>query len=617
VILEYLRLAGATGLVLLPGRLVARALGQRSMSATLAWTMASVFVAWLAVFTVHAGIWLAVGVLGAIAVGAVVAILARRPRSMPRPPQEKYVLVAGIVLGLLLWIVAGAVTGDALFHLGRVRKLVELGDLHLETVDEFADGGLHPGYAFPLWHGFLAVVAKLSGLDPTVVVNHEASVLAPLACLAAWEAGVAVFGSYAAGWTVLVAQVSLFCLAPAHGGSWATLELPGTISRQLFVPAAITLFFRYEERRWPPTAAALAVTFGTLSLVHPTYALFLLLPLTAYAIVHVWQWRSSIVALAAAVLPSLAAFLWLKPLLDKTVSHSPLAEEKARALLHYAEQLDVWSPDRYRLTPEVISRGGAVAVASLLLVPVASVAIRRRWAAFVLAGTVSILLLMLVPTLFTQFSDVVSLSQSRRAAGFIPFAFAFAGGLALVMRSIFLVPLGLVGGALLQRYWSGDFAYGLHEGGPEFATWIAFAGGAAGLVAGLIVFPRPPREHHVLALAAAVLFVLPVGVHGFLDWTPRVPKDSHALSPRITRKLKQVPARAVIIAPLEESYRLVAEAPVYVVAAPPAHVADTTDNRPYERREAVVEWMKTGDPSIPRRYGATWAVIDGRLVPLT
>ena len=33
---------------------------------------------------------------------------------------------------------------------------------------------------------------------------------------------------------------------------------------------------------------------------------------------------------------------------------------------------------------------------------------------------------MLVPFLFEHLSDAVSLSQSRRAAGFLPFAFAFA-----------------------------------------------------------------------------------------------------------------------------------------------------------------------------------------------
>ena len=65
------------------------------------------------------------------------------------------------MFGLVLWHVEGAVTGDALFHEARVRKLVELGHLHLRSVDELVHGGLHPGYAFPLWHGFLALVTKV------------------------------------------------------------------------------------------------------------------------------------------------------------------------------------------------------------------------------------------------------------------------------------------------------------------------------------------------------------------------------------------------------------------------------------------------------------------------
>src|SRR5205085_8239471 len=129
-----------------------------------------------------------VGILGAIAVlAAVPGWRRRRAFRWRRPLGGTLVLALGVVLGILLWHVAGAVTGDGLFHLARVRKLVDLGDLHLRTVDEFKDGGLHPGYAFPLWHGFDAFVAKLSGLDPEVVVNHLPSLLMPLACLVAWE----------------------------------------------------------------------------------------------------------------------------------------------------------------------------------------------------------------------------------------------------------------------------------------------------------------------------------------------------------------------------------------------------------------------------------------------
>ena len=210
--IEYLRLAFGTILVLLPGL----ALG-RSVSEVLAWTMGAVFAAWALVFAVHSNIRLALIVLAFLFVGALVARRRRRLR-VPRST-----LVVGVVLGWFLWHVAGAVVGDGLFHEGRVRKLVELGDLHLRTVGEFRDGGLHPGYAFPLWHGFDALVAWLSGLDPSVVMRHESSLLAPLALAVAYEAGEAVFASRFAGFSVAVAQVAIFCFGPGHGGSWTTL----------------------------------------------------------------------------------------------------------------------------------------------------------------------------------------------------------------------------------------------------------------------------------------------------------------------------------------------------------------------------------------------------------
>jgi hypothetical protein len=119
-----------------------------------------------------------------------------------------------------------------------------------------------------------------------------------------------------------------------------------------------------------------------------------------------------------------------------------------------------------------------------------------------------------------------------------------------------------------------------------------------------------------LAAAAAVLFVLPVAVHGFRNWTPRLASDPDALSPALVHELRRVPPRSVIIAPVQTSYRILALAPVYVVAAPPTHVADTKANHPYGRAKDVERWLATGDPAIPRRYGATWAVVQGHLVRL-
>ena len=51
----YLRLAIATALVLAPGWLVARSLGVRSISATLAWSLAAVFGALAITFALGEG----------------------------------------------------------------------------------------------------------------------------------------------------------------------------------------------------------------------------------------------------------------------------------------------------------------------------------------------------------------------------------------------------------------------------------------------------------------------------------------------------------------------------------------------------------------------------------
>jgi hypothetical protein len=615
-LIEYLRLAFATLLVLLPGRLVARALGQRSTSATVVWAFACLFVAWAAVFVVHGTIWLAVGVLAAIGVAAGLVVL-RWPRALStRPSGHRPVLFLGVILGGLMWHVAGVVTGDGLFHEGRVRKLVDLGNLHLRTVDEFKDGGLHAGYAFPLWHCFDAVVAKLSGLDPNVVLNHESSLLMPLACLVACEAGVAVFGSAGGGFAVLAGALGIQVFSAGHGGPAVTLALPISGARQILVPAVIALFFGcVESRRWP-LVAALAAGSGTLELVHAPFGAFALVPLAAYAVVRFAEWRASVVALTAVSLPILLVELWRWPLVQETHSHNPGHTALASALARYTDALQIWSMHHFRIVPGLVGRSGAVSVAALALVPLAAFAARRRWSAFVLGGTVSILALMLIPTLFVHFSDLVSLSQSRRAAGFVPFAFAFAGGLALLARSVLVLPAALGAGIALQLLWPGDFAYGLRHGGPAAVTWWAFVGGAVAIVAGVFFRHRVVVERHGRAAFAAALFVLPIAVHGFTHWTPLNASDPLALSPQIVRELRAVPPRSVVIAPTETSYRIVAAAPVYVVAAPAVHVSNTDANRPYDRMRAVRHWLATGDPAIPRRYGATWAVRDGHLYRL-
>jgi hypothetical protein len=591
------------------------------MSATLVWTLASVAAALAVVFVLDASLSLALVVL--LVVSVVALWFARGQPRPPRIPGSAIVVAAGIVLGLALWHVAGNVSGDGLFHLARVRRLVELHDLDLTSLDEFRDGSLHPGYAFPLWHGFIALLAQLAGVDPELAVLHAPSVLAPVAFLVVFEAGATLFRSSWVGAAVLAAQVAPVALAPGHGGAYVSLSLPGTAGRQLIVPAVLTLVFAHV--REPSRAVLAGIVAGglALTLVHPTYAVFLAVPLAGFAAVRaLWNRvdaKQAGAALGAFLVPVGAVLLALLPLANDTLARNPSGDELARALAQYGGQLDV-SGGSYRLAPELLSRTGAVAVAALALLPLAGLAGRTRWAAWVLGGSLPLFALLFVPDLFTRLSDAVSLSQSRRAAGFVPLAFAFAGGLAVLARPLrwALPPIALAAGIALQLAYPGDFTIKLEEGGgPAAVTWWAVFGGVAALVFA-VVWRRPPIERRGIAAGAAgLLFVLPVAVHAAANWSPSEERPATPLTGGLVDALRgDVATGAVVFSDLETSYRVLAEAPVYVAAAPPAHVANTERNRPYDRRQDVLAYFRTGNLVYVRRRGAGYLLIDRRRTSL-
>ena len=488
--------------VLAPGALVGRTLGVRGASATLAWSLALVFAALAVTFLVHASLTLTLVLLLASGGAAVVVGVVRgRPRDPVfdryDAPHRASVFAAGAVLGLLLWHVAGNVGGDGFFHLARVQKLLAFGHLTLGSTNEFPDGGLHPGYAFPLWHGVLALVAKVSGADPVDVVLHGPTVLAPLAVLVAYEAGWALFRRAVPAAAAAAAGVAIVAMAPGHGGALTALALPATASRQLLVPAALALALEAVRRPAPVLLASAAVASLALAAVHPTYALFLWIPFAGFVAVR-WLWerrdaREGGLVLAALVVPAGLFFAWLLPVIGDTASVGPDAAERGRGFEQYAGQLS-GNPDRFSVVPELFSRTGAVAVAALLAVPLAGLATRRRWAAFVVGGSLAVFAVCLVPWIFTPFSDAVSLSQSRRLAGFLPLAFALAGGIGVLARLMgrAVVPLALAAGIVFQLAYPGDFGYTLEDGGPAWATWVAVVGALAALALGFR--RRPPLE---------------------------------------------------------------------------------------------------------------------------
>jgi hypothetical protein len=103
---------------------------------------------------------------------------------------------------------------------------------------------------------------------------------------------------------------------------------------------------------------------------------------------------------------------------------------------------------------------------------------------------------------------------------------------------------------------------------------------------------------------------------GLADLPRDVRRDPYALTPDLVQELRRLPSGDVVFGNLEASYRTAAYAPVYVAAAPPAHVARTTENRPYERRADVFSFFyrrgvtDARRRAILRRYGADWLLVD-------
>ena len=617
--------------VLVPGALILRAIDWPAriglaVAGSLAWGLMAVLVAMGVTFLANGSPALAIGIVAALAVVALAVSLRRRLPDPVRPARGEALAIAalvaaGVALGAVVWWSSTVIDGDALFHLARVRKLAEAPELTtLGLVNEFRDGSLHPGYAFPLWHGVLALVANLAGVDAAAVVLHMATPLVPLALIVTYSAGAAVFGSRIGGAVTVVATLALVAFPRSGTGSLEFLALPASVGRLLLAPVVVAFafaFLRQGSRSYLLTVGAAALA---LAVVHITYAIFLVILLAGFALARFLlpegrrDARRMGVALGAVLVPTAIVSAALVPLLSETNVIRPGAVERARELANHGESLEIVG-SFFSLTADTLTRGPAF-VAAFLAVAATIFAPRTRWASYVVGGSLAVLLFLLVPPLFTALADLASLSQARRLSLFLPLAVAL-GGACIVLgqrtRVLGLV-IALALGIVLQLVYPWDEVV-VEGGAGAWPVWVAVAAALAALIAAPRLARRPlaatPR-----ALACAVLFALPIGVAGLMD-VERDRPDRHALTPGLVEAVdSEVGAGEIVFADLETSYRLAAYTGVYVAAAPPAHVASVGRNRPSQRRLAAVRFFyREGLDDVEKGRilagaGASWLVVD-------
>jgi hypothetical protein len=620
-----LRLAGAAACVLvLPGGLFTRALGAPravgvTLAASLAWSLVLLFAVFAIVFATSGTLGLAVGLLGGTMLACFALSLRTAAPVLDRGEVRAAValFVIGAAFAGALWWATGTIGGslgptvsDALFHLARVRKLDEAGPLDsISVVNEISGGHVHPGYAFPLWHGALALVARLAGVDPTLVVLYLPAILAPLAVLIAYGAGTALFRTWAGGIAAALGQLALFALARDGTGWLQFLAQPGGAARLLLIPGLLALVFAYvAEGRLALLAAGAAASFA-LAVVHPSYVVFVALPLGGFLLARAILSQGGetgrlLAGIGALLVPAGLFFAWLAQFVGDTAGRPPV---------RFTQQVDELGSG-LQLGAGQMAFGGGIKVAALVAVPLALLAGGRRWAAYVLGGTAALALTGLVPPLFERFADAVSLSQAVRLSGFLPLPFALAGAAALAARGRAFGAVAALGGGI-----GFELAYRDQATGAGWAVWLAALAATAGLA--LFIALRPLSLDEAApgrwAAAAAVAFTLPVAVSGFAGYERWNKPDPYGLTPGLTHALREdVKPLATVLAPSVTSYRVAAYAPVRIVVAPPGHVAFNTEDDYRERlRAARLFFLEPSTPpaeraAILRRYRVGWVVVD-------
>ena len=185
--------------------------------------------------------------------------------------------LAALLAGAVGWYYQGGIgAGDALFHAGRVRKLIELDSLSLSGISTYLDGAPHAGYAFPLLHAAQAGAVKLAGGDPSATYVSLVPVFVCLVPVAVYAAGRAI-----AGPAVGAAAALLACWDALVPGAWPLslqwTEQPPTFTFVVLLPIGVLVI--HELCRTPEhrglQASWLAIV-GVVAFVHPTYVFPLL-----------------------------------------------------------------------------------------------------------------------------------------------------------------------------------------------------------------------------------------------------------------------------------------------------------------------------------------------------
>jgi len=312
--------------------------------------------------------------------------------------------VAAAAFAFVAWRLSTGIISDALFHVGRMRKLSDLGSLSLTDISSYRDGAPHAGYAFPLLHAAFAGTARVAGVDVATAFIYLLPLCAFLTMTGAFAVARSLTGWRTAGY--LAAAVLAWDLVTLINGLIMQVNQPPVFTFFVLTPAAIALFIAaMRGSRSAAWATMAAVT--VIALVHPTYAA----PSLAIAVgIALGSWRAhlrmppvALEALAASFVACAAVGAWIWWVaIDgghrrQIITHSDeFLHHGARAILMYP-----WAP--------VFGRGYVlVAIVGLILL------VRYRDMLPAAGAMLAPLVLLLLPGLSTVVLAASGMGQFHR-----------------------------------------------------------------------------------------------------------------------------------------------------------------------------------------------------------
>jgi hypothetical protein len=528
---------------------------------------------------------LATATVAVVAVSTAVLAVVPGPAVSWRPALPA--AAAGLFMAALVARVERPLSGDGLFHAGRVRKLMELHHLSVSGVSSYLDGHPHAGYGFPVLHAVEAAAISLTRLDPATGYV----VLAP-------AAGIAVgMAAYGVGWRVagvpggVVAALLVAWDGLARPGETLSLvQQPPSFTTAVLYPALIILVLAWQrdsrDRRlsWAIVAATLVVT-----LTHPTYGIAaagLVVGATAL------QRRGARTAAAAtATVLVVAAGIWW-------------------FALHGAPRLPVHRSALATLTrfhhQPIALRGGTVVhgrfepLAALVATPLLALAAGRRYLAA--AGLAAVpLALVALPGVATALAPIVGPGQFRRMWFAIPWVMLTALALAVAVERLdrrhipaVALALPLAAASIVVERMNGLWGWPMSTI-VSLAAAVLLAIVAIGVIRGpgapAFRVPRAtlaPMLLLTLALAAGPLLRFGPNAEAALRHGPSANAGAGLPGP-LVRALRARTATApeVVLASPALAYRMVAEADLYAVALPLPRSRADIRNHPLARVEAV------------------------------